>query len=180
MTTYISILRGINVSGQKVIKMDALKRLYENLGFENVRTYIQSGNVLFSSAAKDPIELESIIFAEIKTEFGFEVPVLVLRIEALEKIVKENPLTIENDKDISFLHVTFLASNPADYDLASILQKQQPSEEIAITANAVYLYCPNGYGKTKLHNSFLENKLKTQATTRNWKTINELLKLAQG
>lgn len=179
MKTYISILRAINVSGQKVIKMDALKRMYESLHFENVRTYIQSGNVLFSSAEADPKELESIISAKIQAEFGFEVPVLVLSIETLEKIVQDNPFAEGNGKDIAFLHVTFLADSPVDYDLESILQKKQRDEEIAITSKAVYMYCPHGYGKTKLHNSFLESKLKIPATTRNWKTTKEILKLAQ-
>ncbi len=80
---------------------------------------------------------------------------------------------------MAHLHITFLADNPVDFDLDGILQKKQAGEEIAIKTNAVYLYCPNGYGKTKLHNSFLENKLKVKATTRNWKTTKELLNMAQ-
>ena len=178
MTTYISILRGINVSGQKLIKMDTLKRMYENLNFENVQTYVQSGNVIFSAKEEAPKELEKIISSKIETEFGFEVPVIVLNLNTLEKIIKNNPFIKDNLKDTSFLHVTFLADNPTQFSKESIIEKKQPNEEIDFTQNAVYLYCPNGYGKTKLNNNFLENKLKVKATTRNWKTTNELLKLA--
>lgn len=178
MTQYISILRGINVSGQKLIKMEALKQLYEKLNFENILTYVQSGNVVFSADNNKPKELEKIISAAIETEFGFDVPVIVLSAETLRKIAENNPFVNDNLRDPAFLHVTFLADKPGEFDKESIIAKQQAEEEIAFATNAVYLYCPNGYGKTKLNNNFLENKLKVKATTRNWKTTNELIKLA--
>lgn len=178
MTTYISILRGINVSGQKLIKMDALKKMYEKLNFENIKTYIQSGNVIFSSNEKEAKNLEKIISSKIQTEFGFDVPVIVLSVKTLENIIKQNPFTKDDLKDLSFLHVTFLADKTENFDKETIIEKRLSNEEIEFTPNAIYLYCPNGYGKTKLNNSFLEAKLKVKATTRNWKTTNELLKLA--
>jgi len=178
MTTYISILRGINVSGQKLIKMDALKKMYENLNFENIQTYVQSGNVIFSSKENDPKKIEKNIASGIETEFGFEVPVIVFNAKTLETIIDNNPFSKDKLKESSFLHVTFLAENPKQFDLESILSKKQPNEEIEFTNNAIYLYCPNGYGKTKLNNNFLETKLKVKATTRNWKTTNEILKLS--
>ncbi len=178
MTTYISILRGINVSGQKIIKMDALKNMYEKLNFENVQTYVQSGNVIFSVKEKDTKALEKVISLQIEKEFGFNVPVIVLNTKTLVKIIENNPFAKNDLKETEFLHVTFLADIPPEFDKEKILEKKQLHEEIAFLPNAVYLYCPNGYGKTKLNNNFLENKLKVQATTRNWKTTNELLKLA--
>ncbi|NHE55393.1 DUF1697 domain-containing protein [Cyclobacterium plantarum] len=177
MTTYLSILRGINVSAQKLIKMDALKKLYENLNFRDIKTYIQSGNVIFCSAENDPKELERIISSKIETEFGFEVPVIVLNVKTLEIIIGKNPFAKDDLKDSSFLHVTFLADNPMPFSKESILEKKAPAEEIHFTQNAVYLYCPNGYGKTKLNNGFLESKLKVKATTRNWKTVKKLQQL---
>jgi uncharacterized protein (DUF1697 family) len=179
MNTYISILRGINVSGQKLIKMDALKKMYKNLNFEKIQTYIQSGNVIFMSKQKDHKDLEKSISSQIKTDFGFEVPVIVFNVETLEAIVENNPFAKENLKDISFLHVTFFADSPINFDKKSLLEKKQENEEVEFTSKAIYLYCPNGYGKTKLNNNFLETKLKTTATTRNWKTTNELLRLAK-
>lgn len=178
MTTFISILRGINVSGQKLIKMDALKKMYESLRFENVRTYVQSGNVVFSSEEKDVRKIETIISSRIKKDFGFEVPVIVLTAGTLETIVKNNPLIKDKEKDIAFLHVTFLEDTPSHLNKEAIIGKKQANEEIFFSSNAVYLYCPNGYGVTKLNNNFLEKKLEVKATTRNWKTTTELLKLA--
>lgn len=178
MTTYISILRGINVSGQKLIKMDALKTMYESLNFKDIQTYVQSGNVVFSAKENNPKVLEKIISSEIESAFGFDVPVIVLNITTLKSIIDKNPFTKDKQKDVSFLHVTFLADPPKTFDKESIAHKKQINEEIEFTPNAIYLYCPNGYGKTKLNNNFLESKLNVNATTRNWKTTNELLKLA--
>lgn len=179
MNTYISILRGINVSGQKLIKMDALKKMYQILGLENIQTYIQSGNVIFQHASSETKDLETMISKQIEVEFGFDVPVMVLSIEHLSKIVSDNPYTSDHTKDISHLHVTFLSSPVQSVDLKSIKEKQAEGEDFTITEHAIYLYCPHGYGKTKLTNNFFENKLKVSTTTRNWKTTKELLSIAQ-
>ncbi|MFN8414730.1 MAG: DUF1697 domain-containing protein [Cytophagaceae bacterium] len=178
MATYISILRGINVSGKNIIKMETLRNMYESLGFKNCVTYIQSGNVVFESKKTTPEKLVSAISSAIEKEFGFEVPVLVLTVETLQEIINQNPFVKDKKKDVKFFHVTFLAelSGVKEYD--SILDKGQAGEEIAITSKAVYLYCPKGYGNTKWTNTFLESKLKVKATTRNWKTTLELLKMA--
>lgn len=178
METYISILRGINVSGQKLIKMDALRKRYENLGFHNVTTYVQSGNVVFVANDLEINRLEQTISQQIEKDFGFDVPVIVLTIENLKGIIGNNPFFDDPNKDPSFLHVTFLSSKPGHYDPKTIEAKKQSGEEILFADNAVYLYCPSGYGRTKLTNNFLEMKLKVRATTRNWKTVNELLKIA--
>ncbi|MEA5127154.1 MAG: DUF1697 domain-containing protein [Proteiniphilum sp.] len=179
MTTYISILRGINVSGQKLIKMDVLRKSYESLGFENVATYLQSGNILFTCRETGTDALAQILSRQIEIDFGFDVPVIVLPVDKLQQIIDHNPFVKESDKDKTFLHVTFLSSIPGKYDLNAIQARKQEGEEIYITGNAVYLYCPNGYGRSKLSNNFLEAKLKVTATTRNWKTTNELLNIAR-
>ena len=178
MTTYISILRGINVSGQKIIKMDALRKMYENLGFQSVKTYIQSGNVIFKSKDSKIDGVVQTISRQIKKDFGFDVPVIVLTIDKLKKIIKNSPFSKDLRKDPSFLHVTFLSSKPKSFEREVIETKRSNKEEISFSDDAVYLYCPDGYGISKLSNSFLETKLKVGATTRNWKTTNELLKIA--
>ena len=178
MTTYISILRGINVSGQKIIKMDALQKMYENLGFQSVKTYIQSGNVIFKSKDSKIDGVVQTISRQIKKDFGFDVPVIVLTIDKLKKIIKNSPFSKDLRKDASFLHVTFLSSKPKSFEREVIETKRSNKEEISFSDDAVYLYCPDGYGISKLSNSFLETKLKVGATTRNWKTTNELLKIA--
>lgn len=179
MTTYISILRGINVSGRKLIKMDVLRKMYEGLGFQNTKTYLQSGNVVFSNNNIKREKLELRISDQIEKDFEFDVLVIVLTIAELSKIIDCNPFFKQPNIDQTFLHVTFLSSKPKEIDFELIKNKKQNGEEIIFSDNAVYLYCPNGYGKTKLTNSFLETKLKVGATTRNWKTTNELLKIAK-
>ena len=179
MTTYISLLRGINVSGQKLIKMDVLRKSYESMGFHNVTTYLQSGNVIFEGNDFEINNLEQKISRQIEKDFGFEVPVIVLTIEKLKQVIENNPFLKDPNKDQSFLHVTFLSSKPEQYDHKTIEDKKQNGEEISISNTAVYLFCPNGYGRTKLNNNFLEVKIKVGATTRNWKTTNELFKIAQ-
>jgi len=178
MTTYISILRGINVSGKNIIKMDALQKMYKELCFDSVTTYIQSGNIIFRSSETKPQKLEKEISNQIKNVYGFDVPVIVLTINNLQQIIDDNPFSKDQSKDHNFFHITFLASKPEKYDINAIKEKRLSGEEIVITENAVYLYCPKGYGNTKLNNTFLESYLKVRATTRNWKTANKLLQLA--
>lgn len=179
MKTYISILRGINVSGHKIIKMEALRTSYENMGFSNVKTYVQSGNVIFSYEDIEINKLEEQIFQQIKKDFGFDVPIIVLSVEKLEEIIKGNPFLKDKSKEESFMHVTFLASKSETNNFDAIEEKKQDNEDIVFSNYAVYLYCPNGYGNTKLNNNFIETKLKVRATTRNWKTTNELFQIAK-
>lgn len=177
MTTYISILRGINVSGQRIIKMDALKKLFAKLGFFDIQTYIQSGNVVFRFKQSDTKTLDSTIKNAIEKDFGYDVPVITMTIDDLKKTVNSNPFLADKGKDIAFLHITFLSDKPENYD--KIKEGDLQANEFFLIGKAVYLYCPNGYSKSKLTNSFLERKLKVTATTRNWKTANELINIAE-
>ena len=179
MITYISILRGINVSGQKMIKMDALREIYEGLNFKNVTTYIQSGNVIFQFKKSENSDLEKIISGQILKKIGFEVPVIVVKLDEFKIITGSNPFLGDKTKDTSYLHVTFLSSVPEQINYEIIDKVKLSGEELVLINRAVYLYCPNGYGKTKLSNTFLEKKLKTGATTRNWKTTIGLLNIAE-
>lgn len=178
METYISILRGINVSGKKLIKMAELKAMYEIMGFAQVITYIQSGNVIFEAKKTDAEKLAKAISHEIFKTFNFEVPVLVKTIEDWEKIISHNPFILKN-ADLSKLHVTLL-SGEADKELAEkITAGNYADDEFTIIGENIYLFCPGGYGNTKLTNNFFESKLKINATTRNWNTINKLMELAK-
>jgi uncharacterized protein (DUF1697 family) len=175
MATYLSILRGINVSGQKIIKMDALKALYESIGFKNITTYIQSGNLVFES--KPLKKMDEYIKHKIADEFGFEVPIIILKKEEIQSIVESNPFLKEKNIELDKLHITFLAEMPTKENLSKIAEYNYTPDVFIIKNKAVYLHCPKGYGNTKLNNTFFENKLKVTATTRNWKTSNELLKI---
>ncbi|AXG69990.1 hypothetical protein KORDIASMS9_02219 [Kordia sp. SMS9] len=169
---YIAILRGINVSGSKKLPMAELRILLSKLGFENVQTYIQSGNVVFKSEEKDQKKLERQISEGIKKQYDYDVPVLIKTIAQWKTAMANNPFTKE---DISKQAITFLATTPTvtDFDIDS------KGDEFKIINTEVYLYCPNGFGRSKLTNNLFERKLKTQATTRNWKTIHKLLEMVE-
>ena len=170
MIAYVSLLRGINVSGKNIIKMVDLKALFESLGLRDVVTYIQSGNVLFKSELK-PEDLVKKIHSAIQNQFNLSIAVQVLSVDELQNIYENNPFLAKQSGDISKLHVTFLAMVP-DAGLASkIIEEYDCNDEFIIYNKAIYVFCPGGYGRTKLNNNFFESKLKTKATTRNWKTI---------
>ena len=179
MQTFISILRGINVSGQKKILMADLKALYEGLQFKEVTTYIQSGNVIFKSDSKiSDAALAEKITAAILKKYSFTVPVIVRNINQLENIILGNPFLKEKNIDLEKLHVTFLSEIPGQPATDAIKLLSYPPDRFSIIGEEVFLYTPGGYGETKLSNKFFENKLKVTATTRNWKTVNKLLEIA--
>ncbi len=179
MTTYVSILRGINVGGHRMIKMDALRQLFDKIGLANSRTYIQSGNVVFQGEKTNPQELKNKIADAIANTFGFDVPVLVKELGEFKRIVENNPFAGNKTIDASHLHVTFLSGQPDPEKLRNMKESHCQADEFHLIGQAIYLYCPNGYSKSKLTNGFLESKLGVTATTRNWKTANELIALAQ-
>lgn len=180
---YISMLRGINVSGQKKIKMAELKAMYEALGFGHVITYIQSGNVIFTTETN--VDLILLIGEAIQKQYGFEVPVLLRTTQDFDEIIKSCPFTDLDLEDTGLeqngtkVLVTFLSSAPSDEDVQSVKKYLSLSETMVVKDKAVYLHCPDGYGKTKASNALLEKKLKVVATTRNWKTVRQLFALAK-
>ncbi len=179
MNTYISMLRGINVSGQKMIKMEALKALYESLNFKNVKTYIQSGNVLFESMIANPAEITKKIEDKIKRSFGFSVPVVLRMPNELHRVIEKNPFLIKRKEDVTKLHVTFLSRIPDSVLVNEIKSAAFKPDEFIISGREIYVFCPGGYGNTKINNSFFEKKLNVSATTRNWKTVNMLSDMAK-
>jgi len=178
MKKYISMLRGINVSGQKKIKMTDLKSLYESLGFDNVQTYIQSGNVIFESSILDVEKLKRNIEQNIEKTFGFSVSVIIRSNDEFESIINRNPFIGQRStEDDTKLLVTFLTDAPPESIANAIQQFVTKPEALEVRGKEIYLHCPNGYGKSKLSNRFLERKLGVKATTRNWKTVKKLYDL---
>lgn len=178
MEKYIAILRGINVSGKNIIKMKDLKSELDNLGFNNVITYIQSGNIVFEHEKIATNQLTAEIKQTIAKKFKLDVPVMVFEAKQWGEILKNNTFLAEEDIDVTKLHVTFLSCPPSSIYSSQIKLDHYLPDQLIITNEAIYLYCPNGYGKTKLTNNFFESKLKITATTRNWKTANKLLELS--
>lgn len=171
METYIAILRGINVSGKNKIAMADLRAKLAEGGLHHIRTYIQSGNVIFEHEPTPIRDLTKNISTLILDQFGLQVPVIVLTIKELSDVISNNPF---RDRDFTKLHVTFLSEKPQMENLDKVADMSFPPDEFVIRDRAVYLFCPNGYARTKINNNFFEQKLQVTATTRNWKTVNKL------
>lgn len=173
MPTYISILRGINVSGQKKIKMADLKVLFEKLGFINVQTYIQSGNIVFQFKETKAATLQQTIFNAIQKEYGFDVPNLILTPQEVESTLKNNPF-----KNIEQVYFTFLSELPTQENIDKLATYNYPDEYYELEGKIIYSHFPNGAGRAKMSNNFFENKLKVMATSRNLNTTKKLLEMA--
>lgn len=179
METYIAILRGINITGHHLIRMDDLKALAESQGLINVSTYIQSGNLVFGYEQSDHEKLAGILENSIRQKFGFQVPVIIRTISQMVLVYENNPFVTERQENIDKLYVTFFAKLPSfDSQLINYHNEFLPDEFI-ISTDRAYVLCQNGYGTTKINNQFFENKLKVTATTRNWKTVRQLVNMAQ-
>lgn len=169
MKTYISILRGINVGSHKRIKMDSLRKMYEDLGYKNIQIYIQSGNIIFQDQEQEIHLIKNRIEQRILQEFGFEVPVILIDQPTLAQIINNNPYRTESD--LATLYVTLLSSFPEQKNLNKITPNNYLPDQYTMNHHVIYLYCVQGYGNTKLTNNFFESKLQVTASTRNWKTL---------
>jgi uncharacterized protein (DUF1697 family) len=174
MNSYVALLRGINVSGHKIIKMKELDNSISSLGFSNISTYLQSGNLVFQSELNDIQEIENQISHKIKSDFGFDIPIFIYTKAAFLKINSENPFVKNSDFDIKKIYTIFLKSVVDKNTFQDIAANTNYSEKMVLKENVIYMYYENGYGKTKVHNNFFEAKLKVVATTRNWNTVQKL------
>jgi uncharacterized protein (DUF1697 family) len=179
MPAYASMLRGINVGGQKKLAMQTLSEIYTDLGYKNVQTYVQSGNVVFTTAKADPAELVMLIEAAIEAETGYEVKVFIRQVKELKRLLEGNPFLGSRNEDPAWLHVTFLYASPVEGAWKKVIAPQSTRDEFVRGKDFVYLFCPNGYGKTKLSGNFFERKLGVPTTTRNWNTVNALYKMME-
>ncbi|OCT14462.1 hypothetical protein A8709_27035 [Paenibacillus pectinilyticus] len=178
MPQYIALLRGINVSGQKIIKMDKLRSLFESLGFTKVSTYIQSGNVIFESDEMDPKVLRDRIVQELLTQLTFDIPVIIRTPIELQEVVQHSPYPTVNADANEQRYVTLLSQAPTDAALVKLLTAQSEVDEYQVRGLTVYLLIRKNYGDSKFSNNFIEKKLGVAATTRNWETVNKLIQLA--
>jgi uncharacterized protein (DUF1697 family) len=175
--TWVALLRGINLRAHNRISMPNLRELFEELGYDDVATYLQSGNVLFRSTAPRPA-LTRAIEGEIRGRLGLDVNVLLRTKSELRTTVADNTFA-EGQPDPKKLHVTFLAGPPERSKTTALQKKQFEPDEFRVTRHAVYVHCPQGYGRSKLSNAFFEKQLGVVATTRNWRTVTALAELAR-
>lgn len=176
MASYIALLRGINVGGKAQVKMADLRKTLEKCGFDDFKTYIQSGNIVFKNTSASTESLAKKIHKAIKTDFDLEVPVLVWSLPDFKSILEASPYLGQENNRQYFV----LLEKPAAVELVKAFEEIVfEHEECTITDTCVYLSCHNGYGNAKLNNNLLERKLKVCATTRNLNTMHKLIAMAQ-
>jgi uncharacterized protein (DUF1697 family) len=171
MTSYLALLRGINVSGRNSIRMAALRDSLLRLGFRDVQTYLQSGNVVFRTAKTDEATLAATIEVAIAEDFGHAVAVLVMSMKDLSQVANSNFLVPKTGGEETLFHCTFLFQPVAPDVFQSLTLPAAAGERAVLIGGAILLHCPHGYGKTKLNNNFFERVLGVAATTRNWRTV---------
>ncbi len=166
---YIAFLRGINVGGKNIIKMEDLRKEYESLGFNNVKTYIQSGNVIFETKETNVQKLKKKIEESSKKCFGTEIITFLKTIEELKELIKLNPFKKEERRYVTFIEQPIKKQVPC-------FSSKKDVEIIAIKETTLFSYAHEVNGQAGFPNSFIEKEFKTQATTRNWNTIEKIVK----
>ena len=179
MTTCVSLFRGINVGGNHIVPMSELKSLHQTLGLQDVVTYIQSGNVVFSSGAADPAQLARLIKESFAQKFGFLSQVMVRTSAELEEIIANNPFQNQPEKEPKRVAVLFLATRPESTTLEDLQRTYSGPEEIYLIGQELFVYYSDGMGRSKLTLLLIEKKLKTIGTGRNWNTVLQLQKMMQ-
>ena len=177
MKTYIALFRGINIGGHNLLPMKDLVLILQRLGLQKIRTYIQSGNVLFQCEDRNASQLADRMSAEIKKTQGFAPQVLLLEPQDLSKAITSNPFP-EAESDPKTLHVLFLMSAPKAPDLKKLEQIKAASERFELKGRFFYLHALDGVGRSKLAAS-AERLLGVPVTGRNWKTVQEIMALAK-
>ncbi len=178
MPTYIALLRGINVSGQKKLKMAELKEAMVQWGFKNVRTYIQSGNLVFDFEGDEIDKIKQRIESGIAEIFGYDVGVWVRERASFIRIIDQNPFEDTDETVAKQIYFVFLNDQPAKELVEKLQSEAYVNEEFKISDECIFLFCSAGYGKAKCNNNFFESKLKVEATTRNHRTVRTLRELS--
>jgi len=179
MPIIISMLRGVNVGGHNMIKMDALRALYESLKFKDPQTYVQSGNVVFRTDELEVPKLAKKIEDAIEGNFGFR-PALILRtLPEMRNVVRRNPFAKRKEIEPNRLLVTFLASLPAAEARDKVLALKTDPEEVRLDGRELYIYYPNGLARPKTPWTALEKMLGIPGTGRNWNSVTKLLEMAE-
>ena len=179
MATFISMLRGVNVGGHRPVKMAELVDLYRSLGLKEPRSYIQSGNVIFGSAAKDAAALPRRIEQAIEKKFGIHSDVILRTADEINDVVTRNPFAGRLDVAPNKLQVIFLSCEPDAQCAGRVASLPSEPEELHLLGRELFIHFPNGFGKSKLTQSALDRAVGVPGTARNWNTVQKLLELAK-
>ncbi|NDJ53394.1 MAG: DUF1697 domain-containing protein [Chloroflexi bacterium] len=177
MPVFISLLRGINVGGNKRIKMADLRTLYQSLGLTNVQSLLQSGNVSFESDLADHGAITAMIEAEIQRAYAFEVRVLLRNAEEFRSSLEKHPFTAAQLQEPTKLLISYLSTMPTDTDIKTLKSGYDGSEDILWRGKELYVFYVNGMARSKLTNLYIERKLGMVSTGRNWNTVTKIVNL---
>mgnify|MGYP001355065466 CR=1 FL=1 len=176
MSTHIALMRGINVGGRNRLPMSDLTAVFIEAGCTDVRTYIQSGNVIFQATDQIAAVIPTLIPEAIFNRSGFRPPTVTRSVEEFRLIPGANPFLHEGS-DPKMLHVVFLDQEPTESQLAALDPELSPPDEISVSGREIFLHCPKGIARTKFTNAYFDRKLDTTSTIRNWNTVQRLLGL---
>ena len=176
--TRVALLRGINVGGKNILPMKDLAGMFADAGCTDVRTYIQSGNVIFNGPA-DANKVADAITASIQKRFGFRIPVILRTSKQLLQTIRDNPFLVAG-ADQKTLYVYFLADSPKAHAIAALEPGRSAPDAFQLLRQEIYLHLPNGMGRSKLTNGYFDSKLSTVCTARNWATVLKLAEMMQG
>jgi len=173
---YIAFLRGINVGGKNKIKMETLREVCALIGFENVKTYINSGNIIFETKKTDDQKLAAKIEKAIEKEFGLQIKTMVRSVAEIEDIIKNNPFDgqFENEKD---LHVFFTDEKKKKKKREQLLSNNNENEKYAVRGREIFCLLKISVLDSLMGKDYIGKKLKISATARNWRTVNKVLEL---
>lgn len=168
------------MAGYNKVKMNDLASLFDQIGFKNVETFIQSGNVIFNDPGDRSVkEITTLIEKGIREKLALDIPAIVRSIPEILEIISGNPFLSEKGFDPAKMAVMFLYEEPGDYALSKMKDVDYPPDKFLISGKEIFIWCPNGFGRTKLYTNFFENRMKVTGTARNWNTINTILEIAE-
>lgn len=176
---HVALLRGVNVGGKNRLPMKALVAMFCDSGCRDVRTYIQSGNVLFKADTALVHRVPALVTKAISARFGFNVPIVTRTVAELADVASSNPF-LKHGADPKTLHVAFLLDRPSKSSVSEPEPDRSPPDEFAVRGREIYLRCPNGVARSKLTAQYFDSRLNTTSTARNWRTVMRLLELARG
>ena len=177
-TTFIALLRGINVGGHKPVAMSELKAMLTKLGFEDTRSLLQSGNLIFRGDSNDSHDLESMLEAETRKRLGLQADFMIRSAKEWRRVVERNPFRKEADADPGHLLVMFLKTAPKANEVRAAQDAIVGRETLRADGREMYIVYPDGIGRSRLTNVLLEKKLGARGTARNWNTVQKLLSVA--
>jgi uncharacterized protein (DUF1697 family) len=177
--TYVALLRGVNVGGKNKLPMKDLADMFVTAGCRDVRTFIQSGNVLFTADTASASRLADLVTVQIAERFGYRTPVILRTTEQMREVLASNPFLAQGASE-DWLHVMFLADRPSQARVEALDPNRSPTGTFIVRGQDVYLQLPRGVAEAKLTNAYFDSKLATVSTIRNWRTVTKLLELMEG